>query len=115
MPRGYKAKLIAVVVTGYSLVLFHRNRYLMGRLKGGKQYIMFYGFDRVKLYLNKHKIDKTGQNKYEIRKEMTNMTKKYNKGSRNQNAPQLHGQTPISGDNSKGVKRNKDQRSKTDE
>lgn len=34
------------------------------------------------------------------------MTKKYNKGSCNQNAPELHGKTPTSGDNSKGVKRN---------
>ncbi|MFF2288636.1 hypothetical protein [Peribacillus butanolivorans] len=43
------------------------------------------------------------------------MTKKFNKGSRNQNSPQLHGQVPISGDNSKGNKRrNKDQSSKTE-
>lgn len=41
------------------------------------------------------------------------MTKKYNKGSGNQNAAQAHGTEPISGDNSKGNKRNKDQRSKT--
>ncbi|MFS0783175.1 hypothetical protein [Bacillus sp. 1P06AnD] len=42
------------------------------------------------------------------------MTKKHNNGSRNQNSPRLHGQTPISGDNSKGNKRNKDQNAKTD-
>ena len=41
------------------------------------------------------------------------MTKKYNKGSHNQNSPQLHGQVPVSGDNSKGIKRNKDQSDKT--
>lgn len=41
------------------------------------------------------------------------MTKKYNKGSRNQNAPTNGGQQPISGDNSKGSKRNKDQNDKT--
>lgn len=41
------------------------------------------------------------------------MTKKFNKGSRNQNSPQLHGQDSISGDNSKGNKRNKDQSAKT--
>lgn len=40
------------------------------------------------------------------------MTKKYNKGSSNQNAPDLHGKTPISGDNSKGNKRN--QKTKVD-
>lgn len=34
------------------------------------------------------------------------MTKKFNKGSRNQNSPYLHGQAPESGDNSKGNKRN---------
>ncbi|WP_203226016.1 hypothetical protein [Bacillus kwashiorkori] len=35
------------------------------------------------------------------------MTKKYNKGgSMNQNAPDRHGEKPISGDNSKGNKRN---------
>jgi hypothetical protein len=33
------------------------------------------------------------------------MTKKYNKGSRNQNAPELHGKVPASGDNNKGSKR----------
>jgi len=43
-----------------------------------------------------------------------NMTKKFNKGSKNQNAPQLHGEVPISGDNSKGNKRNKDKNDKTD-
>lgn len=42
------------------------------------------------------------------------MTKKFNKGSQNQNSPHLHGQTPVSGDNSKGNKNNKDQSSKTD-
>lgn len=45
------------------------------------------------------------------------MTKKFNKGSRNQSSPQLHGQVPVSGDNSKGNKRNKrnkDQNDKTD-
>ncbi|WP_261797549.1 hypothetical protein [Bacillus testis] len=42
------------------------------------------------------------------------MTKKHNKGSGNQNSPHLHGRTPISGDNSKGNKRNKDQNAKTD-
>lgn len=43
------------------------------------------------------------------------MTKKYNKGSRNQNAPDTEFSTEIrSGDNSKGNKRNKDQQSKTD-
>lgn len=42
------------------------------------------------------------------------MTKKHNKGSRNQNAPdtEFSGEL-ISGDNSKGNKRNKDQTSKT--
>ncbi|GIN86279.1 hypothetical protein J6TS2_26650 [Heyndrickxia sporothermodurans] len=43
------------------------------------------------------------------------MTKKFNKGSQNQNSPKLHGQVPESGDNSKGNKRNKDQHSKTAE
>jgi hypothetical protein len=44
------------------------------------------------------------------------MTKKYNKGSNNQNSPELHGQTPVSGDNSKGNKRNvKEQIDKTDD
>lgn len=42
------------------------------------------------------------------------MTKKFNNGSRNQNSPQLHGQVPVSGDNSKGTKRNKEQSDKTD-
>ncbi|MEC5186737.1 MULTISPECIES: hypothetical protein [Geobacillus] len=46
------------------------------------------------------------------------MTKRPNKGSRNQNAPTqdpmalLHG--PISGDNSKGRRQNKEQNDKTD-
>ncbi|WP_010172803.1 hypothetical protein [Bacillus coahuilensis] len=40
------------------------------------------------------------------------MTKKYNKGSKNQNSPEGT-QNPISGDNSKGNKRNKDQNSKS--
>lgn len=45
---------------------------------------------------------------------MSEVTKKYNRGSRNQNAPELHGKTPESGDDSKGVKRNiKEQTSKT--
>jgi hypothetical protein len=42
------------------------------------------------------------------------MTKSPNKGSKNQNAPDLHGKTPVSGDNSKGNKHNKSQRDKTD-
>ncbi|WP_197280007.1 hypothetical protein [Bacillus sp. FJAT-27251] len=48
------------------------------------------------------------------------MTKKFNKGSRNQNSPQAGHQMaetldgPVSGDNSKGNKRNKDQNDKTD-
>lgn len=38
------------------------------------------------------------------------MTKKYNKGSRNQNSPKTEFSKEItSGDNSKGNKRNKDQ------
>lgn len=48
------------------------------------------------------------------------MTKKYNKGSNNQNSPQA-GQNQVefaseivSGDNSKGNKRNKSQNDKTD-
>lgn len=48
------------------------------------------------------------------------MTKKFNKGSKNQNSPR-RSQPEIeltsgimSGDNSKGNKRNKDQRDKTD-
>lgn len=32
------------------------------------------------------------------------MTKKFNKGSKNQNSPQSHGEVPLSGDNSKGIK-----------
>lgn len=48
------------------------------------------------------------------------MTKKYNKGSLNQNSPKagIHhsefSQEITSGDNSKGNKRNKDQNDKTD-
>lgn len=48
------------------------------------------------------------------------MTKKYNKGSRNQNSPKFQQQMAefsseiTSGDNSKGRKRNKDQSDKTD-
>lgn len=44
------------------------------------------------------------------------MTKKYNKGSRNQNSPKAGGALSgdMSGDNSKGNKRNKDQQDKTD-
>jgi hypothetical protein len=42
------------------------------------------------------------------------MTKKFNKGSKNQNSPHLHGEVPVSGDNSKGHKRNKDKSDKTD-
>lgn len=48
------------------------------------------------------------------------MTKKYNKGSKNQNAPMMGNAiagTPSKfevGDNSKGNKRNKDQQDKTD-
>ncbi|MBT2657692.1 hypothetical protein J7E81_21055 [Bacillus sp. ISL-18] len=47
------------------------------------------------------------------------MTKKINKGSRNQNSPQAghaeaeFGTEFVSGDNSKGNKRNKSQQSKT--
>jgi hypothetical protein len=47
------------------------------------------------------------------------MTKKYNKGSKNQNSPQAgHAEAEfasefVSGDNSKGNKRNKGQQSKT--
>ncbi|WP_260631244.1 hypothetical protein [Bacillus sp. S/N-304-OC-R1] len=40
------------------------------------------------------------------------MTKKYNKGSNNQNAPTANQADIVSGDNSKGNKRNKDQQSK---
>jgi hypothetical protein len=44
------------------------------------------------------------------------MTKKFNKGSENGNSPKKgHFQEIISGDNSKGNKRNKDQKSKTSE
>ncbi len=39
------------------------------------------------------------------------MTKKFNKGSKNQNSPETGG-TSLSGDNSKGNKRNKDQHNK---
>ncbi|MBA2875902.1 hypothetical protein [Thermaerobacillus caldiproteolyticus] len=46
------------------------------------------------------------------------MTKKYNKGSKNQNSPtqnqSLFATETISGDNSKGNKRNKSQNDKTD-
>lgn len=46
------------------------------------------------------------------------MTKKYNKGgSRNQNSPTSSftgGSEKVAGDNSKGNKRNKDQKDKTD-
>jgi len=65
-------------------------------------------------FRGKHKFSKKGQTVCEVRKEMWDMTKKFNKGSRNQNSPQLHGQASVSGDNSKGNKRNKDQSDKTD-
>lgn len=46
------------------------------------------------------------------------MTKKFNRGSQNQNSPRKGGfaefSQELSGDNSKGNKRNKDQQSKTD-
>ncbi|MEC1158340.1 hypothetical protein ACUXCC_003237 [Cytobacillus horneckiae] len=42
------------------------------------------------------------------------MTKKYNNGSKNQNSPKGNQDASISGDNSKGNKRNKDQSDKTD-
>ncbi|WP_174728522.1 hypothetical protein [Mesobacillus harenae] len=48
------------------------------------------------------------------------MTKKFNDGSRNQNSPKaghkrsFHTGEVLSGDNSKGNKRNKDQSDKTD-
>jgi len=45
------------------------------------------------------------------------MTKKYNKGSKNQNSPTRDAEFSneiISGDNSKGNKRNKSQQDKTD-
>jgi hypothetical protein len=49
------------------------------------------------------------------------MTKKVNKGSKNQNSPKMGHQLAefsgelTSGDNSKGNKRNKDQKDKTDQ
>ncbi|EDL62740.1 hypothetical protein BSG1_18880 [Bacillus sp. SG-1] len=55
-----------------------------------------------------------------ILKEVLSMTKKYNKGSKNQNSPHAgHNQAEFSreiasGDNSKGNKHNKDQNDKTD-
>ncbi|MBB6443577.1 hypothetical protein [Bacillus benzoevorans] len=42
------------------------------------------------------------------------MTKKFNRGSHNQNSPKAHGQAPLSGDNSKGNKRNKAKNDKED-
>lgn len=42
------------------------------------------------------------------------MTKKFNKGSNNQNSPEKHGEVPFSGDNSRGNKRNKDKSDKND-
>ncbi|WP_268817858.1 MULTISPECIES: hypothetical protein [Niallia] len=42
------------------------------------------------------------------------MTKKYNNGSKNQNSPKGN-QTSVSGDNSKGNKRNKNQSDKTED
>ena len=48
------------------------------------------------------------------------MTKKFNRGSQNQNSPKKENtsaefsQEFVSGDNSKGNKRNKDQKDKTD-
>lgn len=43
------------------------------------------------------------------------MTKKYNRGSNNQNSPTEDPfKEVVSGDNSKGNKRNKDQKNKTD-
>ncbi|EOR24749.1 MULTISPECIES: hypothetical protein [Bacillaceae] len=42
------------------------------------------------------------------------MTKKFNNGSKNQNAPRGN-QSSVSGDNSKGNKRNKDQSDKTED
>lgn len=50
----------------------------------------------------------------QTKRSKANMTKKFNKGSNNQNSPKAHGADPVSGDNSKGNKRNKDQRSKSD-
>lgn len=51
-----------------------------------------------------------------LKKELNiEMTKKYNKGSQNQNSPTTEFSEEIaSGDNSKGNKRNKDKHSKTD-
>jgi hypothetical protein len=43
------------------------------------------------------------------------MTKSPNKGSKNQNSPKTGGTGFVSGDNSKGNKRNKDQSDKTDQ
>lgn len=43
------------------------------------------------------------------------MTKKFNKGSKNQNSPKTGGTGFISGDNSKGNRHNKDQNDKTDQ
>ncbi|WP_312092953.1 hypothetical protein [Niallia sp.] len=42
------------------------------------------------------------------------MTKKYNNGSKNQSSPRGN-QSSVSGDNSKGNKRNKDQSDKTED
>ncbi|WP_374722414.1 hypothetical protein [Peribacillus tepidiphilus] len=42
------------------------------------------------------------------------MTKKYNRGSRNQNSPKADTSNILSGDNSIGNKRNKEQQDKTD-
>ena len=42
------------------------------------------------------------------------MTKKFNRGSSNQNSPKAHGEVPVSGDNSKGNKRNKAKNDKND-
>jgi hypothetical protein len=56
---------------------------------------------------------------YQTKKGEKNMTKKVNKGSKNQNSPQAgHAEAEfasefVSGDNSKGNKRNKGQKSKT--
>lgn len=64
----------------------------------------------LSIYISLRKRDKL----YVNRKGVNGMTKKFNKGSGNQNSPSLHGQSPVSGDNSKGNKRNKDKRDKTD-
>ncbi|WP_267128891.1 hypothetical protein [Cytobacillus dafuensis] len=40
------------------------------------------------------------------------MTKKFNKGSKNQNSPRANQSDIVSGDNSKGNKRNKDRSNK---